>query len=98
MDILVRAEDVSKLNRVFERMGYAVPKEKRFERKKDQTRHRSASALPIQRVGAEKTNQRVTSMDKSSVRLAIRNLSAQAIEIGKQRALEKAQKGQEKER
>ena len=34
VDILVRAEDVSKLNRVFERMGYAIPKEKKFERKK----------------------------------------------------------------
>lgn len=98
VDILVRAEDVSKLNRVFERMGYAIPKEKKFERKKDQTRNRSASALPIQRAGAEKTNQRVTSMDKPSVRLAICNFKAKAIEIGKQRALEKAQKEREKER
>ena len=28
VDILVRAEDVSKLNRVFERMGYAIPKKR----------------------------------------------------------------------
>lgn len=98
VDILVRAEDVSKLNRVFERMGYAIPKEKKFERKKGQTRYRSASASPIQRAGSEKTNQRATTMDKPSVRLAIRNFRAQAIEIGKRAALEKTQKEQDKER
>ena len=98
VDILVRSEDVSKLNRVFERMGYAIPKEKKFERKNASTRYRSESASPIQRGGAEKTNQRVTSMEKPSVRLAIRNFRAQAIEIGKRAALEKAQKDQDKER
>ena len=98
VDILVRAEDVSKLNRVFERMGYAIPKEKKFERKKDQTRYRSASASPIQRVGSEKTNQRVTTTDKPSVRLAIRKFRAEALEIAKQNALEKARTDQSKER
>ena len=98
VDILVRAEDVSKLNRVFERMGYAIPKEVKFERKKDQTRYRSASASPIQRVGSEKTNQRVTTTDKSSVRLAICKFRAEALEIAKQNALEKARTDQSKER
>lgn len=37
-------------------------------------------------------------MDKPSVRLAIRNFRAQALEIGKRAALEKAQKEQDKER
>lgn len=98
VDILVRAEDVSKLNRVFERMGYAIPKEVKFERKKDLTRYRSASASPIQRVGSEKTNQRVTTTDKPSVRLAIRKFRAEALEIAKQNALEKARTDQSKER
>lgn len=97
VDILAHAEDVSKLNRVFERMGYAIPKEKKFERKKVKTRSQLESALPIQRVGAEKTNQVVTTMVKPSAKQAVRKFRAEALEIGKQRALEKAQKEQNKE-
>lgn len=98
LDILARAEDVAKLNRIFERMGYAIPKEKKFERKNAATRYRYESALPIQRAGSEKTNQEVTSMDKPSVRLAIRNFRARAMEIGKQAVPDKARTDQNKER
>lgn len=34
IDVLARAEDVSKLNRIFERMGYPAPKRRVVERKK----------------------------------------------------------------
>lgn len=98
VDILAHAEDVSKLNRVFERMGYAIPEEKKFERKKVQPRHRSESALPIQWAGAEKTNQVVTTMNKPSVRQVIRKCGAEALEMGKQRILQKAQKEVDNER
>ena len=98
MDILTRAEDVAKLNRIFERMGYAIPKEKKFERKNAATRYRCESAFPIQRAGSEKTNQEVTSMDKPSVRPAIRNFRARAMEIGKQAVPDKARTDQNKER
>lgn len=57
IDVLARAEDVSKLNRIFERMGYPAPKRRVVERKKGQARHPSESSLGMRGHGAREMGQ-----------------------------------------
>lgn len=44
-DIMFKAEDVGKLNRIYEQMGYMVPKQTGQSRKKEQTRRPSDSGF-----------------------------------------------------
>lgn len=44
VDIMFKAEDVAKLNRIYEQMGYTVPAQMRGDRKKAPTRRPSESA------------------------------------------------------
>ena len=44
-NLLPKAEDVSKLNRIYEQLGYAIPKVTTADRKKDPTRRQSDSSL-----------------------------------------------------
>ena len=41
VDIMFKAEDVAKLNRIYEQLGYAIPKVTTADRKKDPTRRQS---------------------------------------------------------
>ena len=41
VDIMFKAEDVAKLNRIYEQLGYAIPKVTTANRKKDPTRRQS---------------------------------------------------------
>ena len=45
VDVMFKAEDVSKLNRIYEQLGYAIPKVTTADRKKDPTRRQSDSSL-----------------------------------------------------
>lgn len=80
--IMAKAEDVSKLNRIFESMGYALPKEQAATRKKESARDPSNSDLTMQRAGAVKANQTLTT-DKPSVREKVDGLAAKAQEAQK---------------
>lgn len=77
IDVMARAEDVSKLNRIFERMGYPVPKQKVFARKKEPTRLQQESASMMRGLGALNANQTV-STERPSVKAAIQKLQAAA--------------------
>lgn len=83
IDVLARAEDVSKLNRIFERMGYPVPERKVVERKKEQARRPSENGSMTRGLGARETGrvhsegvgQRLTgSAEKTSVRQTLNRL------------------------
>ena len=43
--VLFKAEDVAKLNRIYEQLGYAIPKVTTADRKKDPTRRQSGDSL-----------------------------------------------------
>lgn len=43
VDVMFKAEDVAKLNRIYEQLGYAIPKVTTADRKKDPTRRQSDS-------------------------------------------------------
>lgn len=77
IDVMARAEDVSKLNRIFERMGYPVPNQKVFARKKEPTRLQQESASMMRWLGALNANQTV-STERPSVKAAIQKLQAAA--------------------
>ena len=78
VDIMAKAEDVSKLNRIFEQMGYPVPETKVLERKKAPTRLQQESASMTRGLGALPTNQTV-STKRPSVRAAIQRLRDVAV-------------------
>lgn len=72
LDILFKAEDVAKLNRIYERMGYAVPGRGGQERKKAETRRPQENVLPTR-------GERHTELDsRPSVRAVIRRLRKEA--------------------
>lgn len=77
IDVMAKAEDVSKLNRIFERMGYPVPQKKVLERKKEPTRLQQESASMTRGLGALPTNQK-TASKRPSVKASIRRLQAVA--------------------
>ncbi len=54
LDILFKAEDVAKLNRIYERLGYTVPKPQQDQRKKDPTRRPSEHASQARGNNAER--------------------------------------------
>ena len=83
IDVLARAEDVSKLNRVFERMGYPVPEKRVVERKKEPARRPSENGSTTRGLGARETGrahsegagQRLTgNAEKPSVRETLSRL------------------------
>ena len=43
VDVMFKAEDVAKLNRIYEQLGYAIPKVTTADRKKDPTRRQSGA-------------------------------------------------------
>lgn len=45
VDVMFKAEDVAKLNRIYEQLGYAIPKVTTADRKKDPTRRQSDDSL-----------------------------------------------------
>ena len=45
VDVMFKAEDVAKLNRIYEQLGYAIPKVTTADRKKDPTRQSGDSLL-----------------------------------------------------
>lgn len=45
VDVMFKAEDVAKLNRIYEQLGYAIPKVTTADRKKDPTRRQSGDSL-----------------------------------------------------
>ncbi len=71
VEVLCKAEDVSKLNRIFEKMGYPAPKEKVVDRKKAQTRRQPESASRTRGILVPDTNQTFTTDEKLSVRGAL---------------------------
>ena len=77
LGIMARAEDVSKLNRMFDLMGYEVPKEQVMTRKKAPARDPSDKESTKQRAGFVRANQTLTT-DKPSVRKAIDRLRIKA--------------------
>lgn len=77
VDVLARAEDVSKLNRIFERMGYAMPEKKVVERKKGQARRPSESSLTTRGHGVPQAAQTL-SEEKTSVRKMLRKFQKEA--------------------
>lgn len=97
LDIMAKAEDASKLNRVFEAMGYALPQKQVVQRKKAQTRAPSESALTMQRAGAVKTNQTPSSV-KPSVRKAIVEIKGRVAQLSKQAQKVREQVPADKER
>lgn len=72
VDIMFKAEDVAKLNRIYEQMGYAIPKQLTQKRKNAETRRPQENALPTRGDSHTKRDAR------SSVRVAIRQMKAQA--------------------
>ena len=44
-NVMFKAEDVAKLNRIYEQLGYAIPKVTTADRKKDPTRRQSGDSL-----------------------------------------------------
>lgn len=82
LSIMAKAEDVSKLNRMFELMGYEVPKEQVMTRKKAPARAPSASRSEKQRAGSDRAGQMLTT-GKPSVRQSIDKLRAKALEQAK---------------
>lgn len=80
VDIMCKAEDVSKLNRIFERMGYDAPKKKIFDRKKEATRLQQDSDSMMRGFGAVQTNQ-TNRFDKPSVRQTLAHLKRVAQKI-----------------
>ena len=79
LDIMFRAEDVSKLNRIYERMGYAIPQQTRQGRKKALTRHPQDSNLRMRGELEAKADSR------PSVRTAIIELKKAALAAQKAR-------------
>lgn len=45
VDVMFKAEDVAKLNRIYEQLGYAIPKVTTADRKQDPTRRQSGDSL-----------------------------------------------------
>ena len=87
IDVLARVEDVSKLNRIFERMGYPVPEKRVVERKKEPARRPSENGSTTRGLGARETGrvlsdtagQRLTgNAEKPSVREALHRLKSEA--------------------
>ncbi len=87
IDVLARAEDVSKLNRIFERMGYPMPERKVIERKKEPARRPSENGSMTRGLGARETGralsdragQRLTgNAEKPSVREALSRMREKA--------------------
>lgn len=68
IDVLARAEDVSKLNRIFERMGYAVPEKGGAERKKESARRPSENGLPTRGPAVRQAGQTISTEERPSVR------------------------------
>lgn len=99
IDVMAKAEDVSKLNRIFERMGYPVPETKVLERKKAPTRLQQESASMMRGLGAMQTNQ-TASIKRPSVRAAIKRLREVALHTAKTQAQEQTREAftPEKER
>ena len=93
VDVLARAEDVSKLNRIFDRMGYAVPEKNVVERKKAQARGPSEGGSTTRGPGVPQAAQ-MLSDEKASVRKTIRKLKSEAAK----RAMTFAEKQLEEER
>lgn len=88
LSIMAKAEDVSKLNRVFELMGYELPKEQVVTRKKTEARSPSEKSSMKQRDGLTKANQTLTT-DKPSVKRAVDALRAKALAELKRKAEER---------
>ena len=82
VEILCKAEDVSKLNRIFERMGYPAPKEQVTDRKKAQTRLQQESASEVRGSYVPEANQTFTS-ERVSVRGALNRLKKVAAALRK---------------
>lgn len=73
VDIMFKAEDVSKLNRIYERMGYSVPTQLRNDRKKAPARRPSESASRTP--GRVAVSPNVDARDpRPSIKIAIRKL------------------------
>jgi len=83
IDVLARAEDVSKLNRIFENMGYPVPEKEVVERKKEDARRQPESDWMTRGPGAMKTGQTITDQ-KPSVREKLRKLKDSAAKQAEQ--------------
>lgn len=91
IDVLARAEDVSKLNRIFERMGYAVPAKGGPERKKGEARRPSENGLPMRERSVTQGGQTI-STERPSVRDALARLKRETADMaertGRKRVLQ----------
>ena len=96
VDLLAKAEDVSKLNRIFERMGYPVPTEKVFDRKKEPTAHRSENGSTMRGYGELPINQTISK--RPSVRAAIQRLKVASANAAKETVREVSEVEKEKAR
>ena len=77
IDIMFKAEDVSKLNRIYEQMGYTLPTQMRNDRKKGPALRPSGSASRTQ--GRVAASPEFPSKDpRPSIRAAIRKLKEAA--------------------
>ena len=86
VDVMFKAEDVSKLNRIYEQMGYTVPTQLRADRKKGQTLRPSGNDSRTQ--GRVAVSPNVPKRDpRPSIKAAIRKLKEAA-----RRAFEEKQK------
>lgn len=82
LSIMAKAEDASKLNRIFDCMGYEVPKQQVRTPKKAEARTPSASRSEKQRAGSVRVGQTLTT-DKPSVRQAIDALRQKTLQQAK---------------
>lgn len=97
IDVLARAEDVSKLNRIFERMGYALPEKGGPERKKESARRPSENGLPTRGPAVRQAGQTICT-DRPSVRGKLdlfRQAAADAAKAAREAAREAMKHGKE---
>ena len=73
VDILAKAEDVSKLNRIFEQIGYPIPQKVQPSLKNGATRLPQENVLRMRGLGVTQTKQ-TTSTDKRSVKETLRRI------------------------
>lgn len=77
IDIMFKAEDAGKLNRIYEQMGYMIFKQGRGERKKAPTRHPFASGSRMRGKAIETPSGKFQE-SRPSVKAAIQRLKAAA--------------------
>lgn len=78
VDIMFKAADVAKLNRIYEQLGYVLPKRQEESRKKEDTR--SQQEKPLQMCGEDYTKSR----NRESVRVTLPRLKNEIKEQEKQ--------------